>query len=66
MKIPHKIMLDKERGDIVLICKKTGISRPTITNAFNTGNASRKTVNAIVSFYNDEKKEIAKIENDNN
>lgn len=59
-------MLEKERGDIVLICKKTRISRPTITNAFNTGNASRKTVNAIVSFYTEQKKQVSEIENDNN
>lgn len=58
MKIPHKIMLEKERGDIVLITKKSGISRPTITKAFNTGNGSRKTINAIVSFYTDQQNKI--------
>lgn len=51
MKIPSKIMKQKERGDIVDIVSHSGISRPTITKAIKSGTGSRKTVNAIIAYY---------------
>ncbi len=51
MKIPQKIMNNKERGDIMAIVAHSGISRPTITKAMKSGNGSRKTVTAILAYY---------------
>lgn len=51
MKIPQKIMKKKERGDIMAIVSHSGMSRPTITKAMKSGNGSRKTVTAILAYY---------------
>ena len=51
MKIPQKIMNNKERGDIMAIVKFTKLSRPTITKAMKSGTGSRKTVTAIINYY---------------
>ena len=51
MKIPHKIMQSKENGDIMAIVRHSGISRPTITQALKSGTGSRRTVNAVISYY---------------
>lgn len=51
MKIPHKIMQSKENGDIMAIVRYSGISRPTITQALKSGIGSRRTVNAVISYY---------------
>lgn len=66
MKVPHKIMLEKEKGDIALITKEFKISRPTVTKALNTGIGSRKTVNAIIEFYAKQKDQLNKINEDDN
>lgn len=51
MRIPNKIMLKRERGDIMAIVAHSKFSRPTITKAIKSGHGSRKVVNAIVEFY---------------
>jgi hypothetical protein len=51
MKIPQKTMKQQERGDIMAIVSHSGISRPTITKAMKSGNGSRKTVTAILAYY---------------
>ena len=51
MKIPQKTMKQQERGDVMAIVSHSGISRPTITKAMKSGNGSRKTVSAILSYY---------------
>jgi hypothetical protein len=51
MKIPQKIMKKKERGDIMAIVKFSKLSRPTVTKAMNSGTGSRKTVTAILAYY---------------
>ena len=44
-------MKQQERGDIMAIVLHSGISRPTITKAMKSGNGSRKTVTAILAYY---------------
>jgi len=51
MKIPLKTMNQQERGDVMAIVSHSGISRPTITKAMKSGNGSRKTVTAILAYY---------------
>ena len=51
MKIPQKIIKKKERGDIMAIVKFSKLSRPTVTKVMNSGNGSRKTVTAILAYY---------------
>jgi hypothetical protein len=51
MKIPQKIMKKKERGDIMAIVKFSKLSRPTVTKAMKSGTGSRKTVTAILAYY---------------
>lgn len=51
MKIPQKTMNKQERGDIMAIVAHSKISRPTITKAMKSGNGSRKTVTAILAYY---------------
>ena len=44
-------MKKKERGDIMAMVSHSGMSRPTITKAMKSGNGSRKTVTAILAYY---------------
>jgi len=51
MKLSKRILEKKEHGDILAIHKKTGLSKPTIGNAFKNGRGTRKTVKIITDFY---------------
>ena len=44
-------MKKKERGDIMAIVKFSKLSRPTVTKAMKSGTGSRKTVTAILAYY---------------
>lgn len=52
MKIPKEILTKREHGDIVAIVRQSKISRPTVTEALMTGQGSRKTVTAIIKYFN--------------